>query len=309
MVFKFEKATKEKAKLRAALFGPSGSGKTFSALRIATGLGRKIAVIDTERGRARKYADLFEFDVLELLVKNIENYIKAIETAAGAKYDILIIDSLSHAWKELLEEVDFLTENKFRGNNFRAWSVGTPKQKRFIEALLDFPGHVIATMRSKTEWVVGKDDETGKVRPMRVGLAPEQGKGIEYEFDLLLEINHAHVASVIKDSTGGKFQDVMIERPGEDFGRELAEWLGKGKKNSKKIAPELYGEKAAASYRFLKESLENCHTKEEVHLVAEKYTDSINQLPLRLKKDIVTIGKKLKRTLPSEKSEKVTAAA
>jgi len=117
------------------------------------------------------------------------------------------------------------------------------------------------------------------------------------------------VASVIKDSTGGKFQDVMIEKPGEDFGRELAEWLGKGKKNSRKIAPEQYGDKAASSYRFLKESLENCHSKEEVHLIAEKYPDSINQLPLRLKKDIVNIGKKLKRTLPSEKSVKVTAAA
>ena len=46
----FKKATKKEAKLRCAVFGPSGSGKTFSSLRIATGLGGSIAVIDTARG-------------------------------------------------------------------------------------------------------------------------------------------------------------------------------------------------------------------------------------------------------------------
>jgi len=50
----FQPATKAQAKLKAALFGPAGSGKTFSALRIATGIGGRIAVIDTERGSARK---------------------------------------------------------------------------------------------------------------------------------------------------------------------------------------------------------------------------------------------------------------
>ena len=298
MVFKFEKATKDKAKLRAALFGPSGAGKTFSAFRIAQGLGGKIAIVDTERGRARKYADHFDFHVLELFEKSIENYIKAFEVAAKAKFEVLIIDSLTHAWKELLEEVDFLSENKYRGNSFRAWSEGTPKQKKFIEALLDIPSHVIATMRSKTEWVVEKDEETGKVRPMRVGLAPEQGKGIEYEFDLLLEINHAHVASVIKDSTGGKFQDKLIVKPGEDFGRELARWLGNGKKRNRKIDPEQFGKKATSSYELLKESLEKCNTKEEVHLIAEKHSNLVKQLPHDLKNDIVSLGKKLKRTLP-----------
>lgn len=56
---------------------------------------------------------------------------------------------------------------------------------------------------------------------------PEQGKGIEYEFDLLLELSPDHVANVIKDRTG-KYQDAMIEKPDEAFGRALAEWLEEG---------------------------------------------------------------------------------
>jgi len=81
-------------------------------------------------------------------------------------------------------------------------------------------------MRSKTEWTAQADDR-GRVRPMRVGLTPEQGKGIEYEFDLLLEMSTEHVATVIKDRTG-KFQDVIITKPSEEFGQQLAAWLSEG---------------------------------------------------------------------------------
>ena len=94
----FTKATKQEAKLRLALAGPSGSGKTYTALQIATHLGGPIALVDTERGSARKYADLFSFDVLELDSFHPERYIEAIHEAEEAGYAVLILDSLSHAW-------------------------------------------------------------------------------------------------------------------------------------------------------------------------------------------------------------------
>lgn len=219
----FKKATKSQAKLRAALFGPSGAGKTFSALRIASGMGGPIAFIDSERGSASKYADRFEFDVCDLTNKTIAGYVTAINEAAKAGYAVLVIDSLTHAWQELLEEVDQLAKAKYRGNTWSAWSDGTPKQRKLVDAILNYPGHVLATMRSKTEWQTG-ESKNGKSQPIRVGLAPEQGKGIEYEFDLLLEINPDHQASIIKDRTG-KFQDTILDRPGEAFGQELAAWL------------------------------------------------------------------------------------
>ena len=222
----FAKATKSSCLLRAALFGPSGAGKTFTALRIATGLGGRIAVVDTERGSASKYADRFGFDVLELQKPTIANYVAAIEAAAAAGYRVLVTDSLSHPWHELLQEVDRLASAKYQGNTWSAWSEGTPKQRRLIDAILGFPGHVIATMRSKTEWSV-ESGKGGKTKPVRVGLAPEQGKGIEYEFDLLLELSQDHIGQVVKDRTG-KFQDQTLDKPGEDFGQALAAWLSTG---------------------------------------------------------------------------------
>jgi hypothetical protein len=225
----FKKATKSQAKLRAAIFGPSGAGKTFTSLRVATGLAGdagRIAVIDTERGSASKYSDRFAFDVLELEDQTIQGYVDAIRLAAEAGYSVLVIDSLSHGWQTLLEEVEKLAKAKYRGNTWSAWSEGTPLQRKLVQAILTFPGHVLATMRSKTEWTT-VDDGRGKKSPQRVGLAPEQGKGVEYEFDLLVEISTEHIANVIKDRTG-KFQDKLIEKPDERFGRELAAWLADG---------------------------------------------------------------------------------
>lgn len=226
MNLSFSKATKKQARLRLAIFGPSGAGKTYTAMRLANGISGRVAVIDTERGSASKYADRFEFDVLDLPRKDIGTYCAGIDAAARAGYDVLIIDSLSHGWQELLAEIDRLAKSKYKGNTWSAWSEGTPKQKQLVDAILDFPGHVIATMRSKTEWTQ-ETTSNGKTRPVRVGMAPEQGKGIEYEFDMLLEMSVEHIGTVLKDRTG-KFQDQTIDHPGEDMGRELADWLADG---------------------------------------------------------------------------------
>jgi len=234
--FTFTKATKEQARLRLALFGPSGSGKTFTSLQIATGIGGKVAVIDTERGSASKYADRFDFDVLNLPQNDIATYVKAIQAASN--YNVLIIDSLSHGWFELREEVEKIARAKYRGNTWSAWSEGTPKQRQLVDAILDFDGHIIATMRVKTDWVV-ESTQGGKTRPVRVGLAPQQGKGIEYEFDLLGELSIDHILQITKDRTG-KFQDQVLKEPGQEFGKQLAEWLKDGapKKREQKTKTE-----------------------------------------------------------------------
>jgi hypothetical protein len=222
----FIKATKTQAKLRCAIFGASGSGKTYSSLQIAQGLGNRIALIDTEYYSASKYSDRFDFDVANLENNKINSYIAAIKMAAQQEYEVLIIDSLSHAWSELLLDIEKIAKVKYKGNTWSAWSEGTPKQKELITSILSFPGHIIATMRCKTEWTT-ESMNNGKSRPVRVALAPEQGKGIEYEFDLLLELTTDHIANVIKDRTG-KFQDKIIECPNKEFGEELNAWLNTG---------------------------------------------------------------------------------
>ena len=216
----FQKATKEQSKLRLALFGVSGGGKTYGALRLAKGLGGKIALIDTEHGSASKYSDRFDFDVCNLDKPTINNILMCMEQAKN--YDVLIIDSLTHAWNELLQEVDKIAKAKYGGNSWSGWADGNKKQTDLINAILSFPGHVIATMRAETNWTTTVNDK-GKMVPIRIGEAPKQGKQIEFEFDMLMQISQDHQAVVLKDRTG-KYQDDCFTID-EKFGEELAEWL------------------------------------------------------------------------------------
>lgn len=223
----FKKATKKQAKLRLALFGVSGSGKTYSALRLATGLAGekgKIAVIDTENKTACKYSNKFDFDVCECETPSINNIMLLLKDAG--EYDVLIIDSLTHAWDELIDKVNKIAKTKFGGNSWSAWSEGTPKQRLFIKALMSFKGHLIVTMRSETNWEI-QENEKGKKVPVRIGTAPKQGKNIEYEFDMLMRLNSDHSAYVLKDRTG-KYQDACIDLINEDLGKELKDWLNDG---------------------------------------------------------------------------------
>ena len=219
----FKKASKKQCKLRLALFGVSGGGKTYSSLLLAQGLGGKVALIDTEHKSASKYADRFDFDVCDLDNPTINNILMIMKEAKD--YDVLIIDSLSHAWEELLSEINQIARAKFGGNTWSAWSEGTPKQKKLIEAILDFPGHIIVTMRAETNWTTSVNDK-GKVVPIRIGEAPRQGKNIEYEFDMLIQLSQDHMGLVLKDRTG-KYQDQCFVID-EAFGRQLGEWLQDG---------------------------------------------------------------------------------
>lgn len=224
----FQKATKTRARLRMAMIGASGNGKTYSALSVASAFG-KTAVIDTERGSASKYAGLFDFDVLELMEYHPQKYIDAIRAAAGAGYDVLVIDSLSHAWSGtggVLEIVDKAAARS-QGNKFAGWRDGTPLHNALVDAILNAPMHVIVTMRSKTEYVLDKDERTGKTQPRKVGLAPVQRDGMEYEFDLVGDMDTDNNFVVTKSRIPA-LSNAVIAKPSRELGETLLQWLNDG---------------------------------------------------------------------------------
>lgn len=226
----FKRAERKQAKLRLALSGPSGSGKTTGALLIAKGIGGKIAVLDTERGSASLYADLCDFDVVELAPPYTpERYIEIIREAEKSGYTTLILDSITHEWNGqggILEIVDNVARSKFKGNSYAAWNEGTPRHQKFIDAMLASPLHIIATMRSKAVYV---ETEKGNGRKSieKQGSAPQQRDGLEYEFTAVLDLAVAgNLANASKDRTR-LFHDPFVIS--EDTGRKLLEWLNSGK--------------------------------------------------------------------------------
>lgn len=221
----FQKATRKRAKLRLALSGPSGSGKTHGALLIAAGLGGRIALIDTERGSASLYSHLVEFDTLEIAPPFApERFIEALHAAAAASYDVCIIDSITHEWDGAggcLEINETIAHAKFRGNTWAAWNETTPRHRAFLDAILQAPMHVIATMRSKTETVQGEDKKVKKL-----GMKAIQREGAEYEFTAVLDLEHEkHWAVGSKDRTN-LFGEPHVISP--ETGKRLLAWLESG---------------------------------------------------------------------------------
>lgn len=191
----FAPATRRRRKLRLALSGPSGSGKTYSALAVATGIGGRVALVDTERGSASLYCDVVAFDVCELEPPyTVARYVEAIRAASAAGYDVLVIDSLSHAWAGeggILEQVDAVAARG--GNKFTAWGGAGRQQNDLVNAILSAPCHVIVTMRAKQEYALEVDSK-GKQTVKKLGMAPVQRDGLEYEFDVVLDIGQDHAA-------------------------------------------------------------------------------------------------------------------
>src|SRR5258706_9427079 len=223
----FRKAVKFGAKLRLAVCGPSGSGKTYTLLRLATELGGPIAVVDTERGSARKYADLFEFDVLELDSYDPRKLVDMIDAAARCGYQVLCVDSLSHFWMGKdgeLDLVDRIARRAQSSNSFAAWKQVTPLHNELVDRIIGAPMHVLVSLRAKTEWVLERDEKTGKTAPGKVGLAPVMRDGVEYEFDVCGEMDHENTLIITKSRcpklTGGVFG-----KPGREVADILKEWL------------------------------------------------------------------------------------
>ena len=226
----FKKAERKQAKIKMGLAGPSGSGKTLGALLIAGGLTGgnfdKIGIVDTENGSANLYANttvgsqkLGAYQVLALDPPyEAIMYIAAIKLAEQEGIDVLIIDSITHAWAGqggFLDKQGALADKT--GNSFAAWRKITPEYNLLVDTILQSKVHIIVTMRSKTEYSI----EGGKVH--KVGMAPVVREGFEYELSLVLDIGQNHQATVSKDRTG--LFDGKIFIPTMDTGKAIKAWL------------------------------------------------------------------------------------
>lgn len=240
--FEIRRAERRQARLRMALCGASGAGKTWSALLLARGLVEelisrgelagtlegKIGMVDTERRSGSLYAHVAPFDTIDLGPPySVERYIGALHALERSGCAVVILDSISHAWASeggVLALLDRL-EARERFSGFG--TVVNPAQDQFVDAILRSPCHIIVTMRSKTAWVLEAREKGGRTVqvPKRIGMAPVQRPGIEYEFTTLLELDTStHLGRPVKNRCP-VFEDGKEVRVGVETGRALATWL------------------------------------------------------------------------------------
>lgn len=235
MTMQIRKAERRRAKLRLGIAAPSGAGKTFSSLLIASGIGPKVGIIDTENSSADLFAS--NKDIVAALPEGYDTinlappydparYLEAIQTFENAKYDVIIIDSLSHAWAGVGGSLDKQGKEADKtGNSYTAWRKVTPQHNALVDKIIQSPSHIIACIRAKTEYVQEKN-EHGKTVVRKVGMAPVFRDGFEYEMTVFGEMDQAHNFQASKDRTG-LFGDRFFI-PSKKTGEELLAWLNSG---------------------------------------------------------------------------------
>lgn len=266
----FERATRTRAKARVLIDGPSGSGKTKGALLLAKGLGGKVAMLDTEHGSGSLYADVMEYDTVEMGPPfSPEAYIKVIKAAESGGYDTLIIDSITHEWTGsggILETVDAASGGP--GGKFKAWASATPRHNAFVDAILRSSINIIATVRSKQDFALVEKDG-GRKEVQKLGMAPITRDGMEYEFTCVLDVAiERHMCSSSKDRTG--LFDGTHFVISEDTGARLKAWLESGVEPVDRHATARARIKAAASTAELKGVWDSLTPAEKQALEADK---------------------------------------
>lgn len=223
-----QKAVRKGQKARVALAGPSGSGKTWTALEAAKALtgDQPVLVIDTERGSASLYSDFFEFEVIEWEPPYDPRELAQVVYEQDDKYGVIVVDSLSHFWEGEGGTLDIVdtAASKARNNSFAGWKEGTPAQNDMVAALLNARSHVIATMRSKTDYVLETDDR-GKQVPKKVGMAPIQRWGLEYEFTVTGDLDLDHTLTIEKSRCKPLAGKQFKAGKTGDFANVLNDWL------------------------------------------------------------------------------------
>jgi len=227
-IMELRKAERKQAKIKMGLQGPSGSGKTMSALLIAFGMTNdwsKIAVIDTENHSADLYAHLGDFQVLPLSQPfDPEKYAEAISVCEKAGMQVIVIDSISHEWEGKGGILDI--HGAMLGNSFTNWAKVTPRHNDFVQKILQSPCHVIATIRSKQDYVLS--EKNGKMVPEKVGLKGVTREGLDYEFTVVFDLDIKHNASASKDRTG-MFMDKPTFIISNKTGERIIRWCQTGK--------------------------------------------------------------------------------
>ena len=245
MALEFKKAARKQVRIKVGLAGPAGSGKTMSSLLMAYGIVKaefpnlsdaevwgKIVVIDTENGSGSLYVGtqvngmtIGEYNTIDLTPPfDPQVFIDAIHMAENHHMDVVIIDSLSHAWAGAGGALDMQGKAAERTSSWAAWRTVTPLHNKLVDAMLQSPCHVIANMRAKMEYQ--QTEENGKKSVKAIGMGVVMRDGIEYEFTVSFMLDYNHVASSTKDRTGmfdGKYFTIDA-----NTGKKMYEWLSSG---------------------------------------------------------------------------------
>lgn len=249
MTFEFRDAVRENVSLLIGLSGASGSGKTYTAMRLAKGIAgdTPFAVIDTEAGRAKHYADAFHFKHGDLKPPfRPSAYADAIKAADDAHFPVIVVDSMSHEWageggildwhEDELQRMAGTDWKKRESCKMAAWITPKMQHKQMVQKLLQVRAHLILCFRAepKVEMQRGADGRMEIVEKKSLtglhGWIPICEKNLPYELtaSFLLMADRPGVPLPIKLQQQHKDLFPLDQAITEASGARLAAWARGG---------------------------------------------------------------------------------
>lgn len=267
-IFQFSTVKREQCKASILIEGLSGRGKSGLALILGKALAddqwEKVFAIDTENKSLNLYEGIkcssggvFENFKVANFTPDIKykpsNYKAFRDAAIEAGAEVIIQDSISHAWSYeggILDMVSDLkkTNQRYQRDSYAAWGDETiVSEKMLLQQLFRDPhAHIISTVRVKEKMEYDKD-ENGKTVLNSLGEQQIMQADVKYEPDLVLSMvepgsaTHPPKARVVKSRYAILEVDMVYEFT-EALCKQIKEYLEKG------TAPEVLLEQQRVEY-------------------------------------------------------------
>lgn len=215
----FRKAEITSAYLKMGLMGFTGSGKTHTAALTAIGLAQMARelnlayankpafFLDTETGSdwVKPQFDKAGIEVFTAKTRSFSDLLAAVKEAE-ANSCLLLIDSITHFWREITET--YMRAKKRTRLQFEDWNYLKTEWGKFSDAFVNSNLHVLMCGRAGFEYDYTTDDETGKKQLEKTGIKMKAESEMGYEPSLLVLMEREmdmekmivrHTARVLKD--------------------------------------------------------------------------------------------------------------
>jgi hypothetical protein len=248
---------------------------------------KPFAVIDTEAGRAKHYADLFKFDHGDLKPPfRPDAYAEAIKAADEAGYGAIVVDSLSHEWAGEGGILDWQEEELTRmaGDNYQkresckmaSWIKPKMSHKQMVQRFLQIRGNLILCFRAE-EKVKMERDANGKMQIIPLGFQPICSKELPYELTVsfLLTPDKPGIPQPIKLQEQHRSLFPLNQQINEDSGKMISHWASGGKKPEPK---EETKKEPPSQTTKPKEDFTSILNREYVRLGSDRFHDVMTSL-------------------------------
>jgi hypothetical protein len=193
--------------LKCGIFGFAGAGKTYTSAILAIGLWKKlnaingyvkpVLFIDSETGSAyvKQLFDKAGVPIQGVKTRAFVTLLAAMREAIAGDH-ILLIDSISHFWQEIMRA--YLKKNGLTRLRLRDFVPLKEEWSAFPTLYLNSPIHIIMAGRAGYDWGEENDDEEeGKKKLVKTGTKMKAEGDLGYEPTLLIEMEHVHADSSI----------------------------------------------------------------------------------------------------------------